>query len=551
MQDILELGAPRMSLVEQAERDSNWEKFEAFVLPVLAAYDKLAIPDVDVEKGSDLAAQVIKALASAARKIKAIALKKTLVTADLLSDLGDVRTQLRSWIKYLSKPQESAVLGGVTRRKLYEIARFRLAEAEDYIEALERRQANKIARKSKPVPRPKPENTMPPFHLDITAVEGDVGVIVGGKVSVFQKANASLTAGAEAKGRRISLRYQSYVPGVGDRRLLCSQQTVINYRNYKAAIEGLATGEKDLRKERSNLVTMSYRSVLVNWFDDLQQNNQSALPNGSGVSFGMSVLAESFADYARACKMMVKPPPGKPVLADLGDDLKKLETAMIQQLKVTAEELRAFMRQTPSGTGDVTLDPKEKTLLESYLVESAFAFTNRVDLKSNVENHRPKALFDLAPVKALMKTADRGQQVRLQSIRLRFRLRHDDDKSRSLIKLGWNPEPWGEGWGAPSIIRTDDPGDDPWYVRLTGWDPKLPDWLKMSSLALQFGIGVERVRRAGSEGIVELSQRLFPDPYNHKKPPDGYGRERAQTLEEANHRSIADMLVPPVALFSH
>src|ERR1043166_4574828 len=35
VKDILELGAPRMSLVEQAEQDSNWEKFETFVMPVL------------------------------------------------------------------------------------------------------------------------------------------------------------------------------------------------------------------------------------------------------------------------------------------------------------------------------------------------------------------------------------------------------------------------------------------------------------------------------------------------------------------------------------
>jgi hypothetical protein len=194
-----------------------------------------------------------------------------------------------------------------------------------------------------------------------------------------------------------------------------------------------------------------------------------------------------------------------------------------------------------------TLD-KQDTPVESYLVESAFAFTVPLDLQMHIENHRPKALFELDPVLDLLKPAPvRGSTLRLQSIRLRYRIRNDDDKSRSIIRLGWNPEPWGdEGFGAPPLVRSAEVNEDPWWVRLTGIDPKLPNWLKTSALALELGIGIERVRRVGSEGIMELHHRLYPDPYDHK----AYTVERAKALEIANHRAITEMLVPPVALFS-
>jgi hypothetical protein len=127
-------------------------------------------------------------------------------------------------------------------------------------------------------------------------------------------------------------------------------------------------------------------------------------------------------------------------------------------------------------------------------------------------------------------------------------VRTDDDKSRSLINLGWNPEPWGEGlkpWGQGSVD-----GSQPWYVRLTGVDPKLPNWFNLPALALQLGIGLERVERVGSEGIVELHHTLFPQPYDPSDAPAGYGRPLADTLTARNWRLITDLLVPPVTLFS-
>lgn len=555
--DLGALGVPRTPLVELAEEHEWLQKARAFagkasgsvepgLLKLMEFYDKLTIPDVDSVAIGGVGFSLVKELVRAAKKIKSIVASKKLVTADLLAELASVRGELKDWANLLSKPQDLGLITGQTRRTLWEIARLRMAEADDFIAALKRREARKALRQSTPAARAAIVDKSPLFHLDITAVEAGGDVQAGGKVVLMRdRANVHLAAGAEFLSRRISFRYQSFVPEAGRRTLLCSQDTAINYTSRKISVQG-SLGKRKLLKERPNLVTMSYRSVLVNWFDDLDPDNHKAIPNGSGVSFGMSVLAESFGVYARVCKEIAKPLPGKPP-AEMDDDLKELETALTKQLRVKPQELRAFMRNAPSSMGNVPMeDPDEEARVESYLIESAFALTAPIAL--DIDDHRPKSLFALDPVKTLVANGTRGTALRLQVIRMRFRIRSDDDKSRNLIQLGWNPEPWGEGlepWGAGSVDA-----DESLFVRLTGIDVELPNWLKLSSLAVELGLGIERVRRVGSEGIAELYYHLYPDPYSHRDPPEGFGRERAKTLEAFNHMAITDMMVPPVALFS-
>jgi hypothetical protein len=543
---LREFGAPRTPLLERAEQEALGEAIEAPVLTVLDAYDKLTIPDVDTVAIAETGFSVVRAMAHAATAIKALVTSKRLETDELLKQLGQVRKELEAWAEYLRSSRQSSVLGGTTRRRLWEIAKRRLAEANDFIGALERRRDRKAQRKSAPARRAPAEETLPPFHLDILVVEGSGEATAGGKVVLRNAAGAHVAAGASAGARRIALRYQGFVRGSeGGRRLLSSQQTVINYVTRKMTFEA-AAGKRQYLKEKPNLVTMAYRSVVVNWFDDLEPDNHRAIPNGSGVSFGMSVLAESFGEYSRACKQM-KDTPG-PLTKELGE----LERAMTKQLRVETEELRAFMRNAPSSMGNVKADPDAEARVESYLVESAFAFTAPLDLTKNIDHHRPKALFELDQVKSLVEKSDRGADLRLQVIRLRFRIRTDDDQSRTLIRLGWNPEPGAEeGFDTLPFMEAEGASEDPWYVRLTGVDPALPNWLKWSSLALELGIGIERVRRVGSEGIADLYQWLYPHPYSHRDPPEGYGRDRARELEATTHKAITDMLVPPVTLFNH
>jgi hypothetical protein len=552
IQGLDALGVPRVSLRQRALDAGLDEKAQAALLQTLDAYDKLTINDIDSVAMVGLAIDVIRAMVAAAKKVKAMVSSKSLKTDDLLAQLNAVKTALEIWIATLKSPRGNEFLSGDVRRQLWETMVLRHKEARDLIGALERRQARKV-RPTPVAPVPAATPVSPPVLLDLVMLEGGVQFGAGAKLVLPKELEkAKLTLEAECQTRRIAYRYQAPVPGSGNRTLLSSQETVVSYVSRKVTGQGSSRGERGFFKERSNLVTMSYRSVHVQWFDDLRQHNSEALPNGSGVSFGMSVLATSFSAYASACKKLGQPKPGSP-LVPMDAGLADLEAALTKQLRVAPEELRSFMRQAPSWTGQVTLDLDSKTAVESYMVESSFAF--KAPQKLLIESRRPKALFDLGPVKKILAPgskntpAPRPDELRLQVLRLRFRVRSDDDKSRSLIQLGWNPNPWSEDEITPWGIGSNS-ASDPWYVRLTGIDPSLPNWMKLPSLAVQLGIGVEWVRRVGSEGIVELHQYFFPHPYSHKDPPAGYGLARAKELENANWYAISALLVPPVALFS-
>jgi hypothetical protein len=554
VQDLKIFDVPRVPLASRAQWEAEELRHgvvETRVITALEAADALAIPVVDSAAVGQTGFAVINALRSAAKKAKAMFASKRLLTDDLVREIGDVGKELQRWIDYLSDPKKSAELGPRTRRKLRGIAQLRLKEANDFIEALERRKARK-ARLSTPATQPAPELISPRFHLDIMDVEAEAGISASAKAALgveplvsFRGRSAHIEAKAMVRSRRIAFRYQSFVPGSG-RTLTCSQEAVINYNTRDAAVEADAGTIKKTEQEEQEekgkkkrfLATMSYRAVMVQWFDDLQGNNHKAIPNGSGVSFGMSILKDSFDSYARECKQMKQAPSGKPLLADLSVPVKGLETVMTKQLRVNAEELRAFMRNAPSSDADV----------DSYVIESAFAFTAPVAL--TIEQGRPKALFELDAVKKLAgPKADRGTDLRLQVIRLRIRIRHDGDKSRNLIELGWNPEPFGEELSNPWGIGEEQ--EDPLMVigidaNPAEGDSVLPNFLNSSSLAIQVGIKVQRVRRAGAEGAFDFYIHYYPSLYDRKK----VGKERSKALEASHAREIADMLVPPVTLFN-
>lgn len=538
---------PAISLREQARDAGLSDDAETALLTTLDYYDRLAVNDVDSIAIAGLGLQVKNVLVSAVKRVKGML--TTASTDDLLKELGTIKAQLDELQERFKHKEGNELLPSDVRKELWDATVRRLHEVKELIAALKRRKERK-ARLSAPQVAPAAAKRAPPFHLDISAVEGSLDGAAGAKLVLPRETvTAKLALEGRCQFRRISFRYQATAPGKDDRTLLSSQDTVIRYTTRKATLTGAAsaleTKATGFLKERGNLVTMSYRSVHVQWFDDLKPNNGQALPNGSGVSFGLSVLAESLDLYRRACIARGKPAAGAPSPPPIGD-FSELETAMTKQLRVTAEELRSFMRDLPDWIGESYLDDEDKTRVESFLVESSFAFT--APQKLVIVDRRPDALFALPPVIALLKATQRPAELRLQALRLRYRVRTDDDKSRSLINLGWNPEPWGEGlkpWGQGSVD-----GSQPWYVRLTGVDPKLPNWFNLPALALQLGIGLERVQRVGSEGIVELHHSLFPQPYDPSDAPQGYGRPLADTLTARNWRLITDLLVPPVTLFS-
>ena len=69
----------------------------------------------------------------------------------------------------------------------------------------------------------------------------------------------------------------------------------------------------------------------------------------------------------------------------------------------------------------------------------------------------------------------------------------------------------------------------------------------MTNLGIGFKLGFERVRRAGTEGIITHYQWLYPLPYSI----GAYGKTRAEQLEISANRDLAEILVPPVTLFNY
>ena len=189
--------------------------------------------------------------------------------------------------------------------------------------------------------------------------------------------------------------------------------------NESKAAFGVARGSRGI----SRLITFSYQTY--------------------GVSFGMSILAANLAAYVRACKG--KPDEGPP--ADIPDELRDMETNMLKQLRVTKEELRRFARNAPSGLRDTVLNlPKgqEKPVrLDSYLLESAFAIKQPIDLAGRIDAGRAtklRALKDFADLLAIkdevLQADQRGANLRLQIIRLRIRINSDQDMTANVLPLG-------------------------------------------------------------------------------------------------------------------
>ncbi|MFN0191864.1 MAG: hypothetical protein ACKVP5_07780 [Aestuariivirga sp.] len=539
VKELVELGAPRRSLADQAA--DGEVQLDKPLLQLAAAFDELTIPDVDAISATGVGVSVLKGLRAVGRKVRDAVKGDKLTTQALQSQLASVKEELEGWQRALAEPNAEKIFGKNTCINLSALAARRLAQVKRFQEALDSR---KTAKAAKP---PAPQASLLPFKLDISCFEGSASATASAKLVLPRdKVKLQIEAGAKVRARRNVFRYQAFVPSyVPALRLRWTQDTVVTYVSRRLSVDGAAQS-RSFSKDRSNLVTMSYRSAQAQWFDSRGAPDQGmARPNGSGVSFGMSVLARSFAAYARFCKF-VKDDPKNPE-ATLDDGLKALEKALKQQLRVGEDELRKFMRNAPSSMGRVKTSLDEEDVVGSYLVESAFAFTKPVALKLDTPKTGPQTsgdLFELAPAANLIKSGTPGPELRLQAIRLRYRIQTGDEREDTMIELGWNPEPWGED--APDAAA-----DAPKSLleRVTGFDPTLPNWLKMSALAIEVGIELKWIRRVGCEGLIDIHTQLYPDPYNHEKPPEGYGRDLAKRHEERNWRDLSDILVPPVTLF--
>jgi hypothetical protein len=541
VKELIEFGAPPRSRTAQVA-DAGLTPAKA-VAALLARYDEMTIPDVDAVSLSGSFGTALKGLRAVARQVRDRLRKNKLTTDDLLKALAGAQTELASWLKSLEEPAAVGIYGARLLPPMQALARQRLAQARRYQAALKDRKDRKL-NKTKPAAVPTSV-----LQLDIATYEAHGRAAAGAKLVLPRDMlTVQLSASAEARYRRHCFRYQAQAPSAGDRTLRWTQDTVVTYATRQLQAVAQAKGRGYL-KERNNLVTMAYRSALAQWFDT-GPNARQALPCGSGLSFGMSVLSESFGRYARECRDLAPKGPLDPRLPPLAPELVDLEQALVQQLRVDADDLRTFMRNCWGGVDQVAASADAAEPIDSFIVESAHALTAPLDIFDPTQPRRwPLQLLELPTFTAFAKTAKpaaANPTLRLQAIRLRFPLRQQAGSSTSLVQLGWNPEPWGED--APG---TGEEEPKSLIERLTGFDSLKPkDDVKLSALAVEVGVEIELIRRVCAEGIVELHQQLYPHPYSHKDPPSGYGRERAKALEGRHHAEFCEALVPPVALFA-
>lgn len=534
---------------------------------VIDGFDKAELSDpVDAVIGSGLLGK-LKSMGERVKKaVDAIGPKRPLKTEDLLRELEDADKSYESWLEMLADNYRGSFAERPDdpdqREMLRAAAEARRREILELSAALKRRRAAKQAAASK---APSPTPNIPPVLLNVTVIEGQGSVAAGAKASLTVlegnaaktvqsarraagraaggdaiKLDGALSAEAAAQSKRTSLRFQAAAVGTDGRVLITSQDAVLTYMNWQLKAGATAAGASK-QARRANWVTMSYRAVIANWFDDLQPLNQEALPSGSGVAFGLSILSPRFAVYQEHCGL-----PGASV--SLPEDAQATETAIAKQLRLTPVELRSFMQSLPEG-----LARDLAGQVDALVVESSFAFTKPVPIQVN--DHRPDNLFELKPVEQLVQGKRDVDGARLQIVRLRFRLADAHERRRSFFSLGWK-EPEDDG-AAEADGAADGAADD--TAALTPPDTRfrrflvslqrvasLPDQLKSKTFVLPGSLTIERLERVGSEGLVELHRKLYPPSFD----PETLGVERARELEDRFERRLAETWVPGVVLFS-
>jgi hypothetical protein len=363
--------------------------------------------------------------------------------------------------------------------------------------------------------------------LRIFSMQGAAGGKAGAKFNLtanYLQDEAQLYAGAfaEADGqwKRISSTYKTQTaPGktVGggairpDMRIESRLQTVTLFKSFaiSAEMQALASLKSSRGPDPKSLAgeaywgTMTYKAVLMNFDPDTSGKVPSGtfnpdnpyqytkkvtvLPNGSGLSRGVSINSDRLYDYIKFCN-------GSPETART----KKLEKCLLQNLNLDettgTTTLRSFFKE---ATVDWVLPGT------SLLVEAAFAFTGSPpEIECYVTDDDKIEVPDLfgSELQAIR------NNVTLESLRLRLRLVDYQEKDRDIFTLG---------------------------ISKTHIDPDATGTLSHGSA----GIGAFRRLRAQHEGSMDLKVQYYGDR-------DAKGFNGAFETNRPREFSI-----PPVALF--
>ena len=438
---------------------------------------------------------------------------------------------------------------------------MRLDEIRELRDLLKKRRTNKQMGQADPVSRLFGDISGPPTraggHLRIVTMFGSASIDAKAKAtaSVFQNLRKSqdpavrlfAEAGAKATKKRHSIKHQAVTaPGVssrGNHPLVATADTTITHVHYAlqaragataGARGGVASGEKRI----SSWVTMSYNSILMLWFDAPGKTSVPALRNGSGMSFGLSILRSRLHSYQRALK-----PDISAALTDPFD--RATEATLLRQLRLTFTELRAFV--TSIDTFHLNVDDAVDTRGEgdSYLIESAFGLTTPIDL--TIKDHVAVDLKKLDAAKTLLETepdfqtADwRGDTLALQSVRLRYRVTHASENRKGLLKLGLTHQK--NAPDKPDLHAAEE------MARRLGGVPLVEGGVvaetTLQALPVSFGLSAEWVTRVGMEGIVDIHTWIAAGEV------DGGSNRRAAAYAISDAAYRTEVIVPGVTLFA-
>lgn len=314
-----------------------------------------------------------------------------------------------------------------------------------------------------------------------------------------KKLSAEAQGEFEVTGKRVKFRFQAVGGESAPGPVVLTQDTYVVHSLFKAAGSAKASlGSKSKPASGSRVYgTITYRSVAAYWL----ASSAMAYPNGSGLSFGLSIDGDRLVDYADWCRLGAG--------SSMSPEVKKTEDYLSSQLRVATVVLQPFFAafefnkqaQNPK-TGKL-----ERTFATALLVESGFAFSATTPLtmikRGSKANAEPADLFELATVKARLaqKGADEIKKVPLQALRVRYPLGQAEDFSKTLFAVGLHA-------------------------------------------VVDVGVKVQSISRVGSQGAVDLHTKFFPDLF--ESAPN-------ETLRAEWERRFAaqayDLHVPPVALF--
>ncbi len=379
-------------------------------------------------------------------------------------------------------------------------------------------------------------STAPPAVLRLSSrtftgnLHGSTGIEIGSL-----KKQLDLHGEGDLDYLRKWVKYRFQIPAAKGRdHLVMTQDTVVNHHLFTAKVAGKASfGDRSVKppvddekeaeaqdeekaedeeqapdkKElgsggRSKTYgTITYRSATTYWL--ASDKSTLAYPNGSGVSFGLSISADRLLDYAAWCA-------AHPDIGPDDDALKKTEGYLSSQLRVETASLRKFFARFQFEAGpkpDTDGEISGKHLPEvarPLLVESSFAFRETTPLVMRPgARQEPEDLFEKhQPTRDRLEKTDPGELANssLQALRIRYPLGEAENATK-LYSIGIN-------------------------------------FLIVASVA------AGRVSEVGSVGSFDLHTEFFPDLI--KAPP---ADKTARRQWERDYVSQFEFAVPPVALF--